>query len=207
MPAKIDYKKQEKQLYVPKAEPAIVDVPAMTFIAIDGEGDPNGPVFAQQTEALYSVSYAVKMSYKGSEVPEGYYEYTVYPLEGIWSLVDIAKPSTDKANLKYTIMIRQPSFLTPALFRAFVDKTAAKKPNSQLARLSLVDIADGLSCQMMHLGRFEDEPASFAKMEAFCAEAGYARASKEHREIYLSDPRRIAPDKLRTVLRFAVAKS
>ncbi|MEK0313506.1 GyrI-like domain-containing protein [Cohnella sp. 56] len=207
MPAKIDYKRQEKQLYVPKSEPAIVDVPAMTFIAIDGEGDPNGPAFAQETEALYSVSYAVKMSYKGSDVPEGYYEYTVYPLEGVWSLVDLTRPATDKTNLKYTLMIRQPSFLTTALFRAFVDKTAAKKPNPQLARLSLVDIADGLSCQMMHLGSYDDEPASFGQMEAFCAEAGYARMSKEHREIYLSDPRKTAPDKLRTVLRFAVAKA
>ncbi|SFB46454.1 hypothetical protein SAMN05216312_1099 [Cohnella sp. OV330] len=206
MPAKIDYKKHDKALYLPKGEPVILDVPAMPFAAIDGEGDPNRPAFALETAALYALSYAVKMSYKGSDAPEGYYDYTVYPLEGVWGLVDLTRPATDKSNWKYTIMIRQPDFLTEEGFRYFVEKTAAKKPNPQLARLKFVTIEDGPSCQMMHTGSFEDEPASFAKMEAFCAEAGYRRASKLHREIYLSDPRRTATEKLRTVLRFAVAK-
>lgn len=213
MPHQHDYKKQEKHLYVPPAEPVVLDVPAMTFIAIDGEGDPNGPAFAQETEALYSVSYAVKMSYKRRDadadvdaVPEGYYPYTVYPLEGVWSLVDLAKPATDKSNLKYTLMIRQPTFLTAELFGAFVAETAAKKRNSQLGRLALIDVAEGLCCQMLHVGSFDDEPMSFAKMEAFCAKEGYRRESLVHREIYLSDPRRTAPEKLRTVLRFAVSR-
>ncbi|MDI4650115.1 GyrI-like domain-containing protein [Cohnella hashimotonis] len=206
MTAKIDYKKQDKALYLPKGEPVILDVPAMSFVAIEGEGDPNRPAFALETEALYALSYAVKMSYKGSDAPAGYYDYTVYPLEGVWGLVDLTKPSTDKNNWKYTIMIRQPDFLTEDGFRYFVEKTAANKPNAPLDRLKFITMADGPSCQMMHTGSFEEEPASFARMEAFCAEAGYRRASRLHREIYLSDPRRTAPEKLRTVLRFAVAK-
>lgn len=206
MPEKIDYKKHDKLLYIPKSEPVIVDVPAMPFIAIEGEGDPNGPAFVQATEALYSVTYAAKMSYKGDRVPEGYYDYTVYPLEGIWSLVDLTKPATDKNNLKYTLMIRQPDFLTADLFRAFAERTAAKKPNPMLEKLAFVTVADGLSCQAMHIGSYDDESATFARMEAFCAETGYARSSKLHREIYLTDPRRTAPEKLRTTLRFAVAK-
>ncbi|MFD2331261.1 GyrI-like domain-containing protein [Cohnella sp. GCM10020058] len=206
MPAKIDYKKHDKALYLPKGEPAILDVPPMSFVAIEGEGDPNRPEFALETEALYALSYAVKMSYKGSDAPEGYYDYTVYPLEGVWGLVDLALPATDKSNLKYTIMIRQPDFLTADGFRYFVEKTAAKKSSALLSRLKFLTVADGLSCQMMHTGSYDDEPASFERMEAFCAEAGYRRASKLHREIYISDPRRTAPEKLRTVLRFAVAK-
>ncbi|CAI6081611.1 GyrI-like domain-containing protein [Cohnella sp. JJ-181] len=206
MPEKIEYKKHEKQLYLPKGEPAVIDVPAMSFAAIDGEGDPNRPAFAQETEALYAVSYAVKMSYKGSDAPEGYYDYTVYPLEGIWSLVDIAKPSTDKDNFKYTLMIRQPRFLTPEGFRHFADKAAAKKANPLIGNVAFVAMKEGLSCQMMHTGSYDDEPASFARMEAYCEAAGYARTSLTHREIYLSDPRRTAPEKLKTVLRFSVAK-
>lgn len=206
MSAKIDYKKHDKALYLPKGEPVILDVPAMPFVAIEGEGDPNRPEFALETGALFALSYAVKMSYKGSDAPEGYYDYTVYPLEGIWSLVDLTRPATDKSNLKYKLMIRQPDFLTEEGFRYFVGKTAAKKPNPMLDRLKFITIEDGPSCQMMHTGSYDDETASFERMEAYCEEAGYRRASKLHREIYISDRRRTAPEKLRTVLRFAVTK-
>lgn len=206
MTAKIDYKKQDKHLYLPKPTPMLVDVPAMPFILIDGAGDPNGEAFALATEALYSVTYAVKMSYKSSDVPDGYYDYTVYPLEGLWDLVDYNKPATDKNNLKYTIMIRQPDFVTDDLFRLFVERTKAKKTNPLLEKLRFSSIADGLCCQMMHIGSFDAEPESFAAMEAYCEENGYVRAAKTHREIYLSDPRRVEPAKLRTVLRFLVEK-
>lgn len=206
MNGKVDYKKDFKHLYLPKPKPEIVDVPRMPFFMIDGSGDPNGETFVQEVEALYSLSYAVRMSYKNDEVPEGYYEYTVFPLEGVWDLVDRSKPATDKSNLKYTIMIRQPDFLTDAWFKRFLEKTMQKKKNPFLQHVRFETMEDGLSCQMLHIGSFDDEPESFARMEAFCIEQGYVRTSKIHREIYLADPRKTEPSKLKTVLRFPVAK-
>ncbi len=206
MTAKIEYRKDYKSLYMPKTSPEIVDVPSIPFILLDGSGDPNGAAYSQAVEALYSLSYAVKMSYKSDSVPEGYYEYVVFPLEGIWDLVDHTKPSTDKNNLKYTIMIRQPDFLTEDLFRRFLEQTKKKKDNPCLDKVRFQPLTDGLSCQMMHIGPFENEPESFARMEAFCEEQGYTRPSKLHREIYLSDPRKTEGAKMKTVLRFGVEK-
>lgn len=206
MSGKVDYKKDFKNIYLPKTKPVIIDIPKMTYVMVSGTGNPNGEEFAKALEALYSFSYAVKMSYKGDDVPEGYYEYTVFPMEGIWDLVDKSKPSSDKDNYKYTIMIRQPDFLTPELFEKFLEKTKRKKPNPKLDGLSLGEMTEGLSCQMMHIGSFDDEPESFARMEEFCRENGYERASKLHREIYLSDPRKTETSRMKTVLRFSVEK-
>jgi len=199
---KIDYKKDFKQLYLPKTSPEIVEVPRMPFLMVSGSGDPNGEEYAMAVEALYSLSYAVRMSYKSDDVPPGYYEYTVFPLEGEWDLVDRTKPATDKNNLKYTIMIRQPDFLTEQWFERFLEQAKKKKANPFLEKVRFEHVEEGLCCQMMHLGSFDDEPASFARMEAFCTDNGYSRASKLHREIYLADPRKTEPEKLRTVLRF-----
>ncbi|WP_223193084.1 GyrI-like domain-containing protein [Paenibacillus sedimenti] len=206
MSKKVDYKKDYKQLYMPKTLPEIVEVPRMPFFMISGSGDPNGEEFAKATEALYSLSYAVRMSYKSDDVPAGNYEYTVFPLEGLWDLLDRSKPATDKSNFKYTIMIRQPDFLTEKGFDRFLEQTKRKKPNSYLEKVRFEQASDGLSCQMMHIGSFDDEPESFARMEAFCTEHGFIRSSKIHREIYLSDPRKTEPAKLKTVLRFPVNK-
>ncbi|MBD0384876.1 GyrI-like domain-containing protein [Paenibacillus sp. WST5] len=191
---------------MPKTLPEIVEVPRMPFFMISGSGDPNGEEFAKATEALYSLSYAVRMSYKSDDVPAGNYEYTVFPLEGLWDLLDRSKPATDKSNFKYTIMIRQPDFLTEKGFDRFLEQTKRKKPNSYLEKVRFEQASDGLSCQMMHIGSFDDEPESFARMEAFCTEHGFIRSSKIHREIYLSDPRKTEPAKLKTVLRFPVNK-
>lgn len=206
MGKKVDYKRDFKHLYLPKTEPEILYVPRMSFLMLDGAGDPNGENFAKEIEALYSLSYTVRMSYRSEEVPEGYYEYMVFPLEGVWDLIDRSKPATDKSNFKYTIMIRQPDFLTEEWFKKFKEITMKKKPNPLLENVRFDEMEDGWSCQMMHIGSFDDEPASFARMETYCEEQGYVRASKIHREIYLSDPRRTEPAKLRTVLRFPVEK-
>lgn len=203
---KVDYKKEDKHLYVPKSQPVIVDVPKMTFVSLHGTGDPNESEFSEATAALYSFSYAVKMSYKGSTVPENYYEYTVYPLEGVWDLVDLSKPSTDKSNYSYDIMIRQPDFLTKDWFDYFLESTQKKKPNPHLSQIEFISLEEGLCCQMMHMGPYDTEPESFKQMEAFCLENGYERISKTHREIYLSDPRKTQPQKMKTVLRFNVIK-
>lgn len=206
MSKKIDYKKDYKHLYVPKTKPEIVDVPTMCFFMISDSGDPNREEFSTAVEALYSLSYAVRMSYKSDNVPEGYYQYTVFPLEGVWDLVDYSKPATDKSNFKYTIMIRQPDFLTEEWFQYFLEQVKKKKPNPYLDKVRYEQATDGLSCQMMHIGSYDDEPASFAQMEEYCREQGYERTSKIHREIYLSDPRKTEAAKLKTVLRFPVKK-
>lgn len=203
---KVDYKKDHKNLYLPKAEPSIIVVPTITFAMIRGEGDPNGEAFARATEALYSFSYAVRMSYKSGSVPEGYYEYSVFPLEGVWDLIDKSKPATDKSNLKYSIMIRQPEFVTTALFERFLSEVKRKKANPWLEYLTFETMEEGLCCQMLHVGSFDDELASFEKMERYCKANGYSRTTMTHREIYLSDPRKTKPEQCKTVLRFPVVQ-
>lgn len=201
---KVDYKKAYKDLYLPKKSPVIITVPAMNFVMLEGEGNPNGEEFARATAALYSITYAVKMSYKSDNIPSGYYDYTVFPLEGVWDLIDKTVSHTDKNNLKYNIMIRQPEFLTLELFERFLSETKRKKPNVSLDKLEFGTISEGLCCQMLHIGSYDDEPASFEMMEQFCKHNGYRRTHLTHREIYLSDPRKTKSEKLKTVLRFKV---
>jgi hypothetical protein len=206
MPNKLEYKKEFKELYLPKNTPTIIDVPSIKFVIIDGKGDPNGEDFSLVTAALYGFSYAVKMSYKSNEVPQGFYDYTVFPLEGVWDLVDKTKSLTDKSNFAYSIMIRQPDFLTDELFERFITEIKKKKPNIYLDKIKYETITEELCCQMLHLGSYDDEPASFELMKQFCEDNGYERISLTHREIYLSDPRKTEADKLKTVLRFNVKK-
>jgi hypothetical protein len=202
--AKLEYKKAFKDLYLPKTIPSIVTVPSINFVMIEGQGDPNSEEFALKTAALYSFSYAVKMSYKSDNVPDGYYDYTVFPLEGEWDLVDKSIASTDKSNYKYKIMIRQPDFLTSDLFEKFLLQVKKKKPNPYLDKIELVTISEGLCCQMLHVGSYDDEPASFEIMDKYCVDNGYRRICLRHREIYLSDPRKTEAHKLKTVLRFKI---
>jgi len=121
-----DYKKDNKLFYLPKNKPEIIQIPAMRFAMIEGEGDPNGEAFSKVTEALYSFSCAVKMSYKGDNKPSDYYDYTVFPLEGIWDLVDYSLGNKDKSNFKYKLMIRQPEFVSDEVFTLFLDLTKRK---------------------------------------------------------------------------------
>lgn len=204
MSEKIDYKKTYKALYVPGTTPSVVVVPSMRFSIIEGKGDPNGEEFALATEALYSFSYTVKMSYKRPCAPKGYYAYTVFPLEGEWDVCDTDRAVTDKSNYLYRIMIRQPEFLTEELFEQFLCETKKKKPNEWLDRIRFEEIAEGLCCQMLHIGSYDDEPSSFAMMDRFCKANGYKRIARTHREIYLSDPRKTETSKLRTVLRYRI---
>lgn len=201
---KLDYKKEYKELYLPKRKPMIVTVPPMNFVMISGKGDPNEENFGLETAALYSFSYAVKMSYKSRDIPEGFYQYTVFPLEGVWDLVDKSLSSEIKSNYKYTIMIRQPDFLTSELFERFLNEIKKKKNNPYLDKIKFGTISEGLCCQMLHIGSYDDEIFSFEMMDQFCKENGYRRISKLHREIYLSDPRKTEPNKLKTVLRYQI---
>ena len=201
---KLDFKKAYKELYLPKPKPAVITVPQMNFVMIDGTGDPNKAEFSDVVSALYSFSYTLRMSYKNNCAPEGFYEYTVFPLEGMWDLMDKAVSASDKSNFEYTIMIRQPEFLTADLFEYFLNEVKKKKANPYLDKLRYGTITEGLCCQMLHVGSYDSETESFAAMDKFCADNGYIRISRRHREIYMSDPRKCKPDNLKTVLRYQV---
>lgn len=205
---KVEWKKQDKALYLPAAESELIEVPALPYFMLRGEGNPNADAFKEAVGVLYSLSYAVKMLPKKGPAPEGYYDYTIYPLEGIWDLSEAGrrKAALDKDELVYTIMIRQPDFVTPALAAEIIRKVKAGKPHPLLEEAVFGKVEDGLSVQLLHTGPYDEEPASFARMEQFCAGAGLQRESKLHREIYISDARRVKPEKLRTVLRFKVSR-
>ncbi len=210
MNAKWEWRKAEKGLYLPKSKPEIIEVPPFRFLTIQGKGNPNGPEFSHQVGALYAVAYGIKMHLKRAlPTPPGYRDFTVYPLEGIWDITDEAKRrftgQIDKDDLLYTLMIRQPDFVDEALFTEIRDRAKQKRQDPWIEKVSFASLAEGRCVQMLHLGPFDEEPASFAQMESFAKENGLIRMSKRHREVYLSDPRRVSPDKYRTVLRFQVA--
>ncbi|MEM7298667.1 MAG: GyrI-like domain-containing protein [Bacteroidota bacterium] len=206
---KHEWRKKEKHFYQPKAKPEVVTVPAFKFVTISGEGNPNSPQFSECIGALYAVSYAIKMTLKkAEEKPAGYCDWTVYPLEGVWDLNEEAKQKYDgtfnKDDLVFKIMIRQPDFIEEAFFIKMLALAKAKKPNPYLGKVKFEGMEDGRCIQMLHIGSYDDEPASFQQMEEFAASEGLERLSKTHREIYLSDFRKVAPEKLKTILRFKI---
>ncbi len=207
----MDWKKDDKALYLPKGNPELVKVPAFNFFVIEGRGNPNGPAFSEDVGALYSLAYGVKMSPKTGIAPAGYRNYSVYPLEGLWDITEEAKKdfaaSLDKDSLVYSLSIRQPGFVSEEFAAGIIDRAKAKKPNPLFDRIRFERLEEGLCVQMMHIGSYDDEPESFARMEDFAASRGLARLSRRHREIYLSDPKRTAPEKLKTLLRFQVKEA
>ncbi|MDF2835982.1 MAG: hypothetical protein K0Q63_1622 [Paenibacillus sp.] len=155
---------------------------------------------------LYSLSYGIKMSPRKGPAPEGYYDYTIFPLEGIWDLEEEARGQSqlDKDRLVYTLMMRQPDFVTPELARTTIETAGKKRPSAPWSDVSFEELHEGLCLQMMHIGPYDDEPQSFARMERYCEEHRLKRSSYTHKEIYISDFRKTAPEKLRTVLRFKI---
>ena len=156
---KYEWRKQEKNLYLPKQKPEIVTVPRQKFIMIKGQGDPNGEDFAERLKALYPIAYAIRMMPKQGYTPEGYFEYTVYPLEGIWDLTEKGRKldKLDKNELIYTIMIRQPDFVTEEVFQRALETAKKKKANPLFNEVTFDTMEDGLSVQMMHVGPYDDE--------------------------------------------------
>lgn len=205
---KFEWRKHDKALYIPKTQPTVIDVGEYPYFTISAEGNPNGESFAESIGVLYSLSYAVKMMPKRGAAPSGYYDYTVFPLEGIWDLADKSRAAEplDKDNLKYKIMIRQPDFITEALAADIIEYTSEKKPHELLKAVKFERLTDGLSLQMLHLGSYDSESASFALMQQFCDNNGYRRTKKTHKEIYLTDARKTEPEKLKTTLRFSIEK-
>jgi len=205
---KHEWRKHEKDLYMPKQKPELVDVPEHKFFMIEGKGNPNSQDFSDRVEVLFSLAYAVKMMPKQAYTPEGYFEYTVYPLEGLWDLTDRGRESDtlDKDELLYTIMIRQPDFVTQEVADRAFEWVRKKKPHPLLDQVIFATIKDGLSVQILHIGPYDDEPRSFEKMRQFIKENNLEIKTLRHREIYLTDARKVAPDKLKTVLRYLVRR-
>jgi hypothetical protein len=201
---KYEWKKQEKEFYLPKEKPESVVVPKFKFFMLNGKGNPNNAEFSEAVTVLYSLAYAVKMLPKKGITPVGYFDYTVYPLEGVWDLAEEARllEVLDKDSLIYTIMIRQPDFVTDELAEEVVKGVKAKKPHPLLDEVKFTSLEEGLCVQMLHIGPYDDEPKTFSQMEEYCTQQGLKRTSKIHREIYLSDPRKTEPNKLKTLLRF-----
>lgn len=201
---KHEYKKHEKDLYQPKNKPSLIDVPMMKYIALKGEGNPNSQAFAHKIEALYACAYTIKMFPKnGVQIPN-YFDYTVYPLEGIWdlSLKGRLEESLNKDELVYTIMIRQPEFVSDEIVKLALEKSMHK--NDEIKDIEFIQSNPTRCIQMMHIGPFDTEPESFKLMEEYAESMGLKRLSKMHREIYLSDFRKTKADSLKTILRFEV---
>jgi len=205
---KHDWKKNDKQYYLPKNMSESIIVPKFNFFTIEGKGNPNDDFFAEYISVLYSLSYAIKMSTKQGFAPESYEEYKVFPLEGVWDIDDEAKKNytgtLDKNALIFKLMMRQPDFVTPEFAQEAIARTKKKKPHPLLDDVKFETIEDGLCVQMLHEGSYDNEPVSFLKMKEFAETNNLKRISMLHREIYLSDARKVAADKLKTVLRFKV---
>lgn len=197
---KVDFKKELRQLYKPSPkEVAVVDVPEMNFLMIDGVGDPNtAQEYKDAIEALYSVSYALKFMVKKGESA---IDYAVMPLEGLWWVDDMTQFSMENKDAwKWTAMIMQPEYVTEGLVNAALRQVEKKKNPPALSKIGFESFHEGLSAQIMHIGPYSAEGPTIERLHNFIKENGYELRGKHH-EIYLSDPRRSAPEKMRTVIR------
>jgi hypothetical protein len=203
---KYEWRKQDKEFYLPKSSPALVDIPAMKFFTIKGTGNPNSEAFTERVEALYKLSYAIRMMPKKGITPDGYFEYTVFPLEGIWDLDEEGRQLAylDKDRFVYTLMIRQPDFVTQDLMEQARLALEEKASSKLVKEISFEETTEGQCVQCMHIGSYDDEPKTFQTMGHYCNERGLVRTDLRHREIYISDPRKTTPEKMKTVLRFNV---
>ena len=208
-----DYKKEYKEFYLPPAKPQIVTVPKMQFVAVRGKGNPNEEAgeYKSALELLYGISYTIKMSKMGDHRIDGYFDYVVPPLEGFWWQEKNGKkmPGIDYSNkdeFQWISLIRLPDFVSKKDFD-WAKETVQKKKGLDPSRAELLTITEGLCVQIMHIGSYDNEPATIKLMDAFATEQGYIldfSETRNHHEIYLSDPRKVAPEKLRTVIRHPI---
>ena len=200
---KYEWKKSEKYLYGVKQKPQFIEVPSAYYIMIKGEGNPNESDFSNRVSALYSLAYEIKMLFKNMKKEElEYSDFTVFPLEGIWEKSD--DEEFDKSKLKYTIMIKQPYFITKEIFELAFEKVKKKKPNELYDEISFDCIESKKAIQILHIGSFDTEIESFEKLDNFANEMNLERSEKLHTEIYLNNKNRTAEDKLKTILRYTV---
>lgn len=208
-----DFKREYKELYLPKSKPGIIEVPKMNYIAVRGKGDPNDEDSEYKTTIglLYGIAYTIKMSKMGDHQIAGYFDFVVPPLEGFWwqdgnnEGIDYAR----KDDFNFISAIRLPDFVTKADFDwAVVEATRKKKQD--FSKVEFLTYNEGLCIQCLHVGSYDDEPATVAKMHEFMIENGYeldVQNPRYHHEIYLSDPRKCAPEKLKTVIRHPIKEA
>ena len=206
-----DFKKEYKEFYMPKNKPEIVNVPTANYIAVRGKGNPNTPdgEYQQAISVLYAVAYTLKMSYKTDYKIEGFFEYVVPPLEGFWWQENVSGVDYgNKDSFNWISVIRLPDFITKTDFEWAVEN-ASKKKKLDCSKAEFITIDEGLCVQIMHIGPFDNEPETVAIMDAFLEENGYENDINEnrlHHEIYMSDARKVAPEKWKTVIRHPIKK-
>lgn len=207
---KHEWRKTEKTIYLPKKDPEQIKLPKIKYFTISGAANPNHRGFSEAVSALYTMSYGIKTALKKEKSLADSFDYTVYPLEGFWSLNEkgmdqFRKNKTfDKADLRFKIMIRQPDFITPDFALKIMANRSKSKPNQYNEKIKFTVIEEGLCVQAMHSGTYDTENLTFLKMNNYCADHHLERISPAHKEIYLSDPRKTVPEKNQTGLRFAV---
>ena len=206
-----DFKKEYKEFYMPKGKPEIVTVPKANYIAVRGKGNPNdeGGAYQQAVGILYAVAYTLKMSYKTDYRIEGFFDYVVPPLEGFWWQDGVGGIDySDKSTFNWISVIRLPDFVTQKDFD-WATGEAEKKKHLDCSKAEFLTIDEGLCVQIMHMGPFDDEPATVSMMNAYLLENGYENdfsGSRLHHEIYLSDARKVAPEKWKTVIRHPIKR-
>ncbi len=206
-----DFKKEYKEYYLPKNKPEIVTVPSMRYVAVRGHGNPNeeGGAYKAAIAVLYAVAYTIKMSKMGERHMEGYYDFVVPPLEGFWWQEGVQGVDySDKSTFRWISCIRLPEFVTAEDF-AWAVGEASRKKKLDCSCAEFLTVEEGLCVQMMHHGPFDEEPASVAQMDAYLEENGYEtdfESGRLHHEIYLSDARKVAPEKWKTVIRHPIRK-
>jgi hypothetical protein len=206
-----DVKKALRELYLPPTRPTIVDVPEMTFVMVDGAGNPNDEegAYARAIQTLYSLTYTIKMSPRAGSAPEGFFDFAVPPLEGLWTfpLEQFDGVHVPKDALIWTSMIRLPEFVTPEVLDWACAEVARKKKDVDTSRARVETWTEGLCVQIMHIGPYDTEPESVERMHAWAESQGYVvdlSDERRHHEIYLGDPRRTASDRLKTVVRHPI---
>lgn len=199
-----DFKKEFKSIYLPKTSPELITVPPITYAAVRGEGDPNeeGGAYKAALGVLYGILYTIKMSKRGEYSIDGYFDFTVPPLEGFWENDEYA----DKEQFKWISVLRLPDFVTSEVFE-WAKAEVARKKKIDCSAAEMLTVNEGLCVQCMHIGSYDSEPLTVTKMDEFLAENGYANdftAERLHHEIYISDPNKCAEDKRKTVIRHPI---
>ena len=203
-----DFKKEFKEFYLPATTPTIVEMPVMNFLAVRGKGNPNeeGGAYKKALEQLYGIAYTLKMSYKGNYLIEGFFEYVVPPLEGLWWAEEGEIDYSNKDGFCFISMIRLPDFITEQDVHWAISEVTRKK-KADFSQVEFLRYDEGLCVQCLHIGSYDDEPATIKSMVEYAQRQGYQIAIdnvRRHHEIYLSDPRKTSVDKLKTVIRYPI---
>jgi len=206
----LDYKKKNKDLYLPKAEPSLINVSEMIFVAVEGKGDPNeiNGEYKNALELIYGIQYTIKMSKKGTYVPNGYFDYVVPPLEGLWWTMEKEIDLKNKSKFNWISLIRLPEYVTNDVFK-WACEEASKKKKINTEKAYILKLNEGLCVQCMHIGSYDSEPKTLAFIDEYIKKNNLINDinnKRRHHEIYLSDPRKADPSKMKTVLRIPVKK-